>query len=81
MHLPGFAAEETRGGGGVGWLAWRDPLSAPRFLLSEREESQRLAQAIGSVPDWNSCTPVINAEEERPYTKLREKKIPLLAVE
>lgn len=27
MHLPGFAEEETHGG--IGLLAWRDPLSAP----------------------------------------------------
>lgn len=38
--LPGSAEEETRGGGGVGLCAWRDPPSALGFLLAEREESQ-----------------------------------------
>lgn len=71
-HLPGFAEEEAGGGGGVGWLAWRDPLSAPRFQLSEREESQRLIQAIGSMCVSSSRTRAINAEEERPYTKLKD---------
>lgn len=55
-HLPAPAGEGTCRGGGVGWLAWRDPRSAPRFLLSEREESQRLTRAIGAVCVWSSCT-------------------------
>lgn len=38
--LPASAEEETRGGGGVGLCAWRDPPSAPGFLLAQREESQ-----------------------------------------
>lgn len=55
-HLPGFSGGETRGVGGVSWLAWGDPLSAPRFLLSEREESQRLTRAIRLMSVWSSYT-------------------------
>lgn len=46
MHWPGFAEEKTHGGGGVGLLGWRDPLSATRFLLSEREKTQCLTQDL-----------------------------------
>lgn len=80
MHLPGFAEEETRGGGGVGLLAWRDPLSAPWFLPSEGG----ITAAHTGNRIYVLSHPSDKCREKKPYTKLRDgwgRKSPLLTVE